>query len=293
MNAGVALGPAVAGTWYPAARDELEKQVDSLLGGADARSSAAILPAAALIVPHAGFAYSGAVAASAFARLRGATFDRVVVLGPSHYFGFRGAAIPDEGSVYRTPLGDVVIDGAGIAALRESGGFLADDRMFEPEHSIEAELPFLQRVLGRDVPILPVLLGGRASGEDAARVAEILAPLVTASTLVIVSSDFTHFGRRFGYTPFTGDVPARIRALDLGAIGTIEAGDASAFAHYVDATGATICGHRAIEVLLRLPGRASGAKLLEYDTSGRMTASWDHSVSYAAIAFAADGRSAS
>ena len=293
MRAGVALGPAVAGSWYPAARDELASQVDSLLDAALARSTVASATPAALIVPHAGFAYSGAVAAAAFARIRGAAFDRVVVLGPSHYFGFRGAAIPDEGSVYRTPLGDAPLDRAGLRALRASGGFLADDRMFEPEHSIEAELPFLQRVLGAEMSIVPVLLGGRATTEDAARVAGALAPLVTASSLVIVSSDFTHFGQRFGYTPFTDDVPARIRAIDLGAVDAIEAGDAVAFAQYVDATGATICGHRAIEVLLRLPGLAAGAKLLAYDTSGRMTASWDHSVSYAAIAFAAgDGAEA-
>jgi AmmeMemoRadiSam system protein B len=129
-----------------------------------------------------------------------------------------------------------------------------------------------------------VLLGGRATSEDAKRTAEALAPFVLPSTLVVVSSDFTHFGPRFGYTPFVDDLPARIRALDLGAIAAIEAGDAARFARYVETTGATICGHRAIDVLLLLRGNAAGAKLLEYDTSGRMTGTWDHSVSYAAIA---------
>jgi len=280
-----ALGPAVAGSWYPEGRDQLAQLVDSLLDSAAARATAAPAPVAALIVPHAGFAYSGAVAASAFARIRRASFDRIIVLGPSHYFGFRGAAIPDEASVYRTPLGDVPIDAAGVSALRDAGGFLADDRMFEPEHAIEAELPFIQRLLESDVPIVPVLLGGRAGRDDAAHVARSLAPLVTASTLVIVSSDFTHFGTRFGYTPFADDLPARIHALDFGAIGAIENGDAAAFSRYVETTGATICGHRAIDVLLRMPETAAGGKLLEYDTSGRMTAIWDHSVSYASLAF--------
>jgi AmmeMemoRadiSam system protein B len=120
-------------------------------------------------------------------------------------------------------------------------------------------------------------------------VAEALAPRWNASTLFIVSSDFTHFGPRFGFVPFYDDVPARIRELDHRAVAAIEAGDAEGFARYVETTGATICGHRAIDVLLTLMGGAPGGKLLEYDTSGRMTGTWDHSVSYASMAVPADG----
>jgi hypothetical protein len=278
------LGPAVAGSWYPRDREELAGLVDGLLEDAAARAAGPASPAAALIVPHAGFVYSGAVAASAFLGLSGRTFDRVVLLGPSHHFAFPGAAIPDAATACRTPLGDVPIDREAVFALREASGFRADDRLFEPEHALEAELPFLQRVLAGTVPVVPVLLGGRATHEDAQRAADALGPLLTTSTLVVVSSDFTHFGRRFGFVPFVDDVPARIRDLDLGAVTTIEAGDAAAFARYVQTTGATICGHRAIDVLLLLPWATAAARLLEYDTSGRITGSWDHSVSYAALA---------
>ena len=289
MRHTLVLGPAVAGSWYPRDREELAGLVDGLLEKATARAAAASGTVAALIVPHAGFVYSGAVASSAFRGLRGCTFDRVVLLGPSHHFGFDGAAIPDAATAYRTPLGDVSIDREAVLALRDSAGFRADDRMFEPEHALEAELPFLQRVFRENVPIVPVLLGGRATHEDAQRVADALAPFLGASTLVVVSSDFTHFGPRFGYVPFTADVPARLRDLDLGAVAAIEAGDAAGFARYVETTGATICGHRAIDVLLLLPCAAAGAKLLEYDTSGRMTGTWDHSVSYAAMAVPVEG----
>ena len=287
-----ALGPAVAGSWYPRSRDELAKLVDRLLETAAGRSSAAAGSPAGLVVPHAGFAYSGAVAASAFARVHAGGVDRVLLLGPSHYFGFRGAAIPDLAVVFRTPLGDVPIDRTLLSRLAESPVFIADDRMFEPEHALEAELPFLQRVCDSQVTIVPMLLGGRATGEDAAEVASALAPLLTPSTLVVVSSDFTHFGERFGYTPFADKLPERIRELDAGAIAAIEHGDAESFAQFVRATGATICGHRAIEVLLRLPIASAGATLLEYDTSGRRTGSYDHSVSYAAIATQASDRPA-
>ena len=292
MGRAAVLGPAVAGSWYPRDRDELASLVDALIESASARTPAPTGPVAGLIVPHAGFVYSGAVAASAFSRLGGRTFDRIVLIGPSHHFGFGGAMVPDEATAYRTPLCDAPIDREAVLALSTAAGFRADDRMFEPEHALEAELPFLQRVLGRNVPIVPVLLGGRATHDDAKRVADALAALPHASTLVVVSSDFTHFGPRFGYVPFADDLPARIRTLDLGAIAAIEAGDAAAFARYVDATGATICGHRAIDVLLMLPCAAGGAKLLDYDTSGRMTGSWDNSVSYAAIAIPAAGSDA-
>jgi AmmeMemoRadiSam system protein B len=279
------LGPAVAGTWYPRNREELADTVDGLLTAAGARSLAPRTPVTALIAPHAGFAYSGAVAASTFLRISERSFDRVVLLGPSHYFAFRGAAIPDAAGAYRTPLGDMPIDRDAIATLRGEGGFVADDTMFEPEHALEAELPFLQRTLRGDASIVPILFGGRATHDDATLVAKAIAPLVSASTLVVVSSDFTHFGPRFGYEPFKDDVPARLRALDMGAIAAIEAGDAVAFARYVETTRATICGHRAIDALLALQGRPPSARLVEYDTSGRMTGTWDHSVSYAGIAF--------
>ena len=292
MRHTVVLGPAVSGSWYPRERAELAGLVDGLLERAAERDRPAPGPVGAILVPHAGFAYSGSVAASAFVKLRGRAFDRAVLLGPSHYFGFRGAAVPHAATAYRTPLGDVPIDRDAVAALREASGFRADDRMFEPEHALEAELPFLQRVVAADVPVVPVLLGGRATPHDARRVADELAPLLGPSTLLVVSSDFTHFGPRFGYVPFDGDVPARLRELDLGAVAAIEAGDAEGFASYVTTTGATICGHRAIDVFLLLPAARTGAKLIEYDTSGRMTGTWDHSVSYAAMAAPATGSAA-
>jgi AmmeMemoRadiSam system protein B len=287
MRSNAVLGPAVAGSWYPRGRDELAGTVDALVESAAARSSTPAEPVAALVVPHAGLAYSGAVAASAFSRLAGCSFDRVVLIGPSHHFAFEGAAIPETATAYRTPLGDAPIDHEAVLALHDASGFRADDSMFEPEHALETEIPFLQRVLPHDVPIVPVLLGGGATHEAAERAAEALAPWVHPSTLVVVSSDFTHFGPRFGFVPFADDLPRRIRELDLGAVAAIEAGDAAGFARYVETTGATICGHRAIDVLLLLYGKAAAAKLLEHDMSGRMTGTWDHSVSYAAIAFPA------
>ena len=228
MRHSVVLGPTVSGSWYPRDPEALAGLVDGLLDRASTRAVAFPEPVAALIVPHAGFVYSGAVAASAFLKVRGRAFDRIVLLGPSHYFGFHGAAVPDAATAYRTPLGDVPIDLEAVSSLGKATSFRADDKAFEPEHALEAELPFLQRVLASHIPIVPVLLGGRATLADVKRVAEALAPHWDSSSLFVVSSDFTHFGPRFGFVPFNDDIPARIRELDLRAVATIEAGDAEA-----------------------------------------------------------------
>jgi AmmeMemoRadiSam system protein B len=189
----------------------------------------------------------------------------------------------------RTPLGDAAFDGGVLDGLRGSDAIRSDDRVFVPEHALESELPFLQRVLRGDVPIVPILLGGGSTEQDAARLAAALQPFVTSRSLVVVSSDFTHYGPRFGYVPFTDRLPERLRALDGGALERIAAGDAAGFARYTETTGATICGRRAIDVLLRLTAGAGGGALVEYDTSGRMTDDFSHSVSYASIAFAGAG----
>lgn len=281
------LAPAVAGTWYPARRDELAGAVDRLLDDAGARATPASGRAWAVVAPHAGYAYSGPVAASALRSLAGAAPRRVVLLGPSHHFGFAGAAIPEAAVAQRTPLGDLPLDREALGVLAESTGVRRDDEVFAPEHALEVEVPFLQRLFDPAPMLVPVLFGGRATLEEARGVARALLPLVDDRTVVVASSDFTHYGPRFGYVPFVSDVPARLRALDLEAAGTIAAARGDAFARLVAATGATICGRRAIDALLALLDAKPPGAVLEYDTSGRIAGDWSHSVSYASIAFPA------
>ena len=155
--------PAVAGTFYPARPGELERMVDDLLAGAAIPASAP--PPAALVVPHAGYVYSGPVAATAYARLSGivGSISRVVASGPVHYVPVRGAAVPAAGA-WATPLGEVPIDDA----LRERAvakGAQVDDRPHAPEHSLEVQLPFLQRVLGERFTFLPVAVSEQRAAE--------------------------------------------------------------------------------------------------------------------------------
>jgi len=277
------LGPAVAGSWYPANPRGLASQVDEML----AEASAPAAPPGnvlALIEPHAGFQYSGQVAAHGFRAVAGGDFTRVLLIGPSHYARFRGAVVPDADE-YRTPLGGVALEREVLRALAALPEFTIGNEPFRPEHCLEAEIPFLQRTLSPGWRLLPVLLGGGTSGPTAERVARALEPLLGPSTLVVVSSDFTHFGPRFGYVPFRVDVPEKLRELDMGAVRRIEQRDVEGFEAYLSKTGATVCGRDAIDVLLRmLPAHATCA-LAAYDTSGRITGEWDHSVSYAALVF--------
>jgi AmmeMemoRadiSam system protein B len=279
------LGPAVAGTWYPSTAGELERQVDELLGApgpsTDVPSSTRL---AALISPHAGFVYSGAVAGQGFAQLRGRSLRRVLLIGPSHYASFEGACLP-EADALRTPLGSVPLDRELIERIGRQPGLSIDDAPFGPEHCLEAEIPFLQRALAPGWSLVPVLLGGASSSRSIDRVVDALAPTLDSRTIVVVSSDFTHYGPGFGFVPFRELVPERLRQLDMGAVERILDLDREGFDRYVAETGATICGRVAIDVLLAMLGPETRAELLAYDTSGRMTGDWSHSVSYASISF--------
>jgi AmmeMemoRadiSam system protein B len=274
-----AIGPAVAGSWYPSGRAALSDLVDRMLD--EVRAPAAVTRM--VVAPHAGFEYSGRVAAHAFRPFAGSgTIRRVILIGPSHYVGFGGARLP-HAQVYRTPLGDVALDRSALDDLATRPGFEADNALWAREHSLEAELPFLQRTLGESFEAVPVLVGAHTTAPQVRLIADGLRAWAGPATLVVVSSDFTHFGRAFGYLPFEADVPENVRRLDRGAIDLIAAGDAEGFARYCRETGATICGRLAIEVALRLPPAGAAGHLFAYDTSGRMTGDWEHTVSYAAL----------
>lgn len=281
----------MAGSWYPAGSAELAARVDEYIGGAgeeepgDADGQGRPV---ALIAPHAGYVYSGPVAGRGFRHLRRDSFARVLLLGPSHHAGFTGAVLP-EAEAYVTPLGEVPVDSAAVARLRGLPGLRVDDGPFRPEHCLEMEIPFLQRTLEPGWRLLPVLVGAGGGPAVLAQVADALLPVVDPETIVVVSSDFTHYGPRFSYVPFRSELPGRIRELDMGAVERILALDRSGFEEYVERTGATICGRRAIDIMLRLlPGGLAGS-LEAYDTSGRITGDWEHSVSYASLLFRASG----
>ncbi len=277
QKSGTALGPTVAGTWYPSDPIGLGARVDELVGSVSERV------AAGLIVPHAGYVYSGSVAGHGFRTVLGAEFSRVIVIGPSHYSAFEGLVFP-EASRYRTPLGEIPLDLEAMQDTADGSFMRLDDDPFRREHCIDAEIPFLQRCLKPGWKLIPALVGARHPG-TLDKIGHTLSRMRTPRTLVVASSDFTHYGPRFGFAPFDTDVPGQIERLDLDAVQRILRRDVAGFESLVKRTGATICGASAIGLLLRmLPGGADG-RLLAYDNSGRMTGDWEHAVAYASIVF--------
>lgn len=269
----------LAGSWYSADARRLAAEIDGYLAAAE---TTALDPIAALLLPHAGYRYSGAVAAHGLKQIAGRYYRRVIVLGPSHRLPLTNAAVLSDATHYATPLGETPLDLDFIAALQKSPLFRVDGRADEGEHSVQIELPLLQKVL-TDFQLVPIVVG-QIDAATARAMGRALHDLLDEQTLLVVSSDFTHYGSRFGYLPFRDDVPENLEKLDLGAFQRIAAKDLDGFAAYLDQTRATICGRGPIMVLLAMLDDDFAVHLLKYDTSGRITGDWANSVSYVAAA---------
>lgn len=178
---------AVAGMFYPADPDELQQMVSGFLHEVTADASP---PPKAIVVPHAGYIYSGPVAASAYARLapRRDTIRRVVLLGPSHRVGFAGIA-SSSADYFHTPLGDVPLDHELQEQVMRLSGVHRLDQAHQMEHSLEVQLPFLQQVLDA-FTLLPLVVGD-ARPEEVATV--LRAVWGGEETLIVVSSDLSHY----------------------------------------------------------------------------------------------------
>jgi MEMO1 family protein len=254
---------AVAGAFYPGDRNQLATTVDQLLDGA--ASAQGELPHA-LVVPHAGYIYSGPIAASAYALLRGAAahLRRVVLLGPSHRVPFRGLALP-EAEGLATPLGILPVEPEGATAAARLPQVMSSALPHAREHSLEVQLPFLQRVLP-GVPLVPLVVGS-ARPEDVAVVIEHL--WERGDTLVLVSSDLSHYLPYEEARAVDRETADRILALEAEQLDTEQA-----------------CGAVPLSALL-LAARRRGLRARELDlrNSGDTAGDRDRVVGYGAFAF--------
>ncbi|MDZ7749116.1 MAG: AmmeMemoRadiSam system protein B [Halofilum sp. (in: g-proteobacteria)] len=238
--------PAVAGQFYPEQEARLRELVDDLLGAAGVPEDTA---PKAVIAPHAGFMFSGSVAATAYRRLapgRG-TITRVVVLGPSHFVPVRGLAAASAGR-FATPLGDVAVDREGMDTALAQPGVEVHDPAHAREHSLETQLPFIQRVLG-DVTVVPLVVGDATPDEVGAVLGALWGGPETA---IAISSDLSHF-----YDDMTA------RDLDAATAKAVEALQADAL------KPDNACGFLPIAGLLRNAERRGAAvRTLELRNSG-------------------------
>lgn len=259
--------PAVAGRFYAADPSVLGAAVRGYLG--EARDDPAPVPSpppAALVAPHAGYVFSGPVAGSAYGALArsGRSPARVVLIGPAHYLPVRGLAVPSA-DAFRTPLGSVPVDPAAVEAALALPFVREDDGAHAPEHALETQLPFLQAVLG-DFAIVPLLAGDTSGGE----VAAVLEALWDEDSLVVISSDLSHY---LGYDEARrrdARTAAAVEALDPDGVGPDDA-----------------CGWTPLRGLLRAArGRGLGARTLDLRNSGDTVGPRDRVVGYGAFAFA-------
>jgi AmmeMemoRadiSam system protein B/AmmeMemoRadiSam system protein A len=275
-----------AGSWYPRDPAVLASTVDELLAGASPPALAG--KPVAVISPHAGYQYSAPTATAGYCCLRGHSYRRVVVLAFSHRAAgsYRGVDVPAELVAYSTPLGQVPVDREVCDALLKNAVFESHPGIDRGEHSLELQLPYLQRVLG-EFRLVPLLIG-QMSDEDYAAAARAIQPWLNDETLLVASSDFTHFGPQFGYEPFKEDLPHKLRELGDQAAAPILRCDYDGFADHLAKTRDTICGRGPILLLLRVLSMTGGAVGVRaaFDTSGQMTGDWSNSVTYQSIVFA-------
>lgn len=253
--------PAIAGQFYPADPTELRATVTGLLDAVPLVADAA--PPKALVAPHAGYPYSGPVAASAYARIRplAGQVRRVVLLGPSHRVPFCGIATTTA-TAYRSPLGDIPVDRKSLEAIAHLPGVQALDIAHGPEHSLEAHLPFLQVALGT-FELVPLVVGD-ASSEQVATVLDRL--WGGPETLIVVSSDLSHFHDYATACRLDTASTRAIERLDEHALGPEQA-----------------CGCRPLAGLLRL-ARQRGLTITTLDqrNSGDTAGPRDQVVGYGA-----------
>ena len=183
--------PAVAGQFYPAESEQLQAMLRQLFSKAVPTKH--LKNVIAVISPHAGYPYSGEVAASSFSQIDPEKeYDNIFILGPSHHIGFEGASLYSKGN-YVTPLGTVKVNTKLAQELIRKHKFISDRiDAHQAEHSIEVQLPFLQAVMKKDFKIVPVVVGS-GSAEMYAQIAEALRPYLNPRNLFVISTDFSHY----------------------------------------------------------------------------------------------------
>ena len=268
--------------WYEPNSEALGKEIAGYYQQADVKPISDVI---AMILPHAGYRFSGKTAVRAL-KTTDKKYERIVVMGPSHTTYMEEMLSVPRVTHYETPLGQIPLDVNFINKLLEYPEFGSLPYAHTEEHSVQIELPLLQ-YSRKDFKLVPIV-AGHCSPETIRRAGSILKSLVDEKTLVIASSDFVHYGPRFSYVPFRDNVPEQIKKVDMGAYEHIANLDCEGFVNYKQTTGATICGYVPIATLLSMLDKPVEAHLIEYLTSGELTGDYTHSVSYLSVVFSGE-----
>jgi AmmeMemoRadiSam system protein B/AmmeMemoRadiSam system protein A len=273
------------GGWYPRSAEQLNEMLDDYFAQAKGKKIPGKI--VGIIGPHAGYFYSGLCAANAYKQLQNPSqvgpIERVILLGVSHGSSFYGAAVStfDYNS---TPLGKIPVDTGITKKLAGEKFFKVSNSVLQQEHSIENHLPFLQKALkNKKFKIIPILFG-YLEKNDFKPIAAIIKKYIDEKTLVIASTDLTHYGAPFGYAPFKKDVKSSLTKLDMGIINHIIRLDFDSYYAYRQETGITMCGFIPVGVLIEIyADKNHTATLVDYYKSGDRNNDYSQSVSYASI----------
>ncbi len=267
--------PVASGVFYPSEPNELKKELKKLFGKEIYKEREGHLNG--LISPHAGYLYSGKVAGKVYYRLSKYKKRTFIIIGPNHTGIGEDISISINAS-YWTPLGKVKIDQKVGKRICEKLNIEPDFLGHAKEHSIEVQLPFLQYIYG-DIKIVPITIKS-ANLSTLKKLGKIISE---ENATIIASSDFTHYGEVYGYTPFE-DPKIEIREYDLKAIEYIQKLDVDGFYDY--AINSTICGYMAITALLEaMKQRNADPEFITYATSGDITGDYSNVVGYAGLIF--------
>ena len=272
-----------SGSWYPENAGELERLLEERFAQSCGRTGPYVSSGSlGFVAPHAGPAYSGCVAAAVYRAIQIAQPEQIVLLAFPHHGALGGVVAPDVEAI-STPLGDVPVDRAFASMFPR----VAEDEVCD--HSFEIQLPFLQKAAPH-ARIAPLYVGQMTS-EVRRAAADRLAAAWRPGVVFLASSDFTHYGRSFGYTPFPADsaVAHRLRELDYDCIDAAGSLDSALFLETLRGHDATVCGRDPIALLLDVLDLLGGGNIyqsvLDYQTSGEITGDYHHSVSYAALGY--------
>ena len=288
--------PQVAGRFYPASEVALKDQINAFFKNVPQQSVKG--KPFAIIAPHAGYQYSGQVGAYGYSAIIGCEFNRVVILSASHFMSgkrFRGVSVLKVKN-FKTPFGNIPVDQDACDKLLSTPDetlasaprntiklFGSFEGAYKGEHSLETQLPFLQMSLG-NFKLVPLIIG-ILTEDDFDKIANVIKPIIDDKTIIVISSDFTHYGEGYGYVPFKNDIEKNIRALDYGAFNKIITKDFEGLRVYRKETGINACGIIPISLLLKLLPNDAQGEILKYDTSGHQANNFSFSVSYASILF--------
>jgi AmmeMemoRadiSam system protein B len=274
----MAIRPAaVAGTWYPGIAGALTRDVDAYLAAASPAPAGQV---SAILAPHAGLMFSGPVGAFAYKAAAATEFDVAVLVGPSHFVAFEGAALWADGG-FECPLGVLDIDRDGAAALAAAPVVSILPEAHRREHSLEMQLPFLKRLFPK-IPIVPVLIGYQRRGTIEALGNALAAAFSGRRALLVASSDLSHFFDAETAASLDGRVQQHVAAFDPeGLLSLFEQYPEAERGRYVACGGGAAI---AVMMAARTLGATSG-RVLKYAHSGEVSGDNDGVVGYLAAAF--------